>query len=626
VDANLKDSALDAGTAAGTTNGAVENPSVLTSPADEIEAGHALEQSPVPGEHVHTELLDKYPADQPVTTLDAKDMRSLFRAAYDWLAHNAEQVNRLNVFPVPDGDTGTNMLLTIKAAWNNIARRGDAVTVSDVAEAAAEGAHQGSRGNSGVILGQILRGFSHALRGKQDITATDLADALQQASAAAYEAVPSPVEGTILTVSREISSAAISAAESTTDMRKVMEQVVEGADQAVRRTPEQLPVLKKAGVVDSGGKGLFFVFEGMYRALTGQPVRQDGANEEGENLSLKERRERKGNRVIPPVQWGFDVQFLIEKPNKPLSVIAADIAAMGDCPLVEGDDNIVKVHVHVFDPGIALTYGVTTGFLTDVVVENMDDMAAENQIAGVFEGVSVADLPPAVHVHLDETHIGLVAVSPGAGFAEIFRNFGAHGIVEGGQSMNPSVAELTEAVRKLPAQRVIILPNNSNIMMAAQQAAKALGKEKPPRQVSVVPAKNMPQGVAALTVFDPLAEELDDLKKAMEKQMSEVQAGEVTQAVRTAEVDGLSVQHGDFIGLRNGKLVVRGDSLQEVSLDLLKKMDAAKGSLITIYYGNFVAEAAAQDFAETVRGEYSDLDVELAYGGQPHYHFIVSVE
>lgn len=572
------------------------------------------------------ELLEKHPVDQPLTTLDAKDMRSLFRAAYDWLGHNAEHVNRLNVFPVPDGDTGTNMLLTIKSAWNNIAHRSDDTSVADVAEAAAEGAHQGSRGNSGVILGQILRGFSQALRGKQDITANDLAAALQNASAAAYDAVPSPVEGTILTVSREISSAAAQAAESTTDVREVMAQVVEGADQAVLRTPDQLPVLKKAGVVDSGGKGLYFVFEGMYRALTGQSVRPDGHVEEEHDHAAKERRERKGKRDLPPVEWGFDVQFLIEKPNKPVHVIAADIEAMGDCPLVEGDENLVKVHVHVFDPGVALTYGVTTGFLTDIVVENMDDMAAENRAAGSFEEVRVADQPQLVRLHLDETHIGLVAVSPGAGFADIFRNFGAHGIVEGGQSMNPSVAELADAVRKLPAQRVLLLPNNSNILMAAQQAAKLLGKEKPPRQVIVVPTKNMAQGVAALTAFDPLAPEVDDLKKAMESQMNGVQAGEVTQAVRTAEVDGLSVTHGDFIGLRNGKLVVRGSSLHEVSLDLLKKMETAKSSLITLYYGNFVAAAAAEDFAETVRGEYPDQDVELAYGGQPHYHFIIAVE
>jgi DAK2 domain fusion protein YloV len=623
VDAERKDTAFDE-----TQARAGEEPAAQP-PVEAVAPGSPSASAPRPAQADGSqhELLDKYPADQPLTTLDAKDLRSLFRAAYDWLAHNYEQVNRLNVFPVPDGDTGTNMLLTIKSAWNNIVRRDDATTVSDVAEAAAEGAHQGSRGNSGVILGQILRGFSHALRGKTDITAADLADALQQASEAAYDAVPAPVEGTILTVSREISSAASSAAENTSDVRKVMEQVVEGADQAVQRTPEQLPVLKKAGVVDSGGKGLFFVFEGMYRALTGQPVRHgDVFEEETENLSIKERRERKGSRALPPVQWGFDVQFLIEKPKKPVHVISADIAAMGDCPLVEGDEDLVKVHVHVFDPGVALSYGVMTGFLTDVVVENMDDMAAENQFAGVFEGVSAADQPSVVHVHLDETHIGLVAVSPGTGFAEIFRNFGAHAIVEGGQSMNPSVAELADAVRKLPSQRAILLPNNSNIMMAAQQAAKQLGKEKPPRHVTVVSAKNMPQGIAALTAFDPLAEDLDDLKKSMEAQMNDVQAGEVTQAVRTAEVDGISVRHGDFIGLRNGKLVICGNSLQEVSFDLLKKMDAAKGSLITIYYGNFVAEAAAQDFAETVRGEYADLDVELAYGGQPHYHFIVSVE
>lgn len=593
---------------------------------DQPPAAVTQNSAPATGEGSASELVEKYPVDQPLTTLDAKDMRSLFRAAYDWLAHNAEQVNRLNVFPVPDGDTGTNMLLTIKSAWNNIVHRSDAATVGDVAEAAAEGAHQGSRGNSGVILGQILRGFSQSLRGKNDITTADLAHALQNASAAAYDAVPSPVEGTILTVSREISSAAVSAAESTTDMREMMAQVMEGADQAVLRTPDQLPVLKKAGVVDSGGKGLFFFFEGMHRALLGQPVRHmNGADDEPDTSAI-ERRDRKGKRDLPPVEWGFDVQFLIEKPNKPIHIIAADIAAMGDCPLVEGDENLVKVHVHVFDPGVALTYGVTSGFITDVVVENMDDMAAENRAAGTFEDVRVADQPQLVRLHLDETHVGLVAVSPGSGFADIFRNFGAHGIVEGGQSMNPSVAELCDVIRKLPAQRVLLLPNNSNIIMAAQQAAKVLGKEKPPRQVLVVAAKNMPQGVAALTAFDPLAADMDDLKKAMEAQMSQVQAGEVTQAVRTAEVDGISVTHGDFIGLRNGKLVVCGSSLHDVALELLKKMEAAKGSLITVYNGNFVAEAAAQDFAETVRGEYPDQDVELAYGGQPHYHFIISVE
>ena len=405
----------------------------------------------------------------------------------------------------------------------------------------------------------------------------------------------------------------------------MLAHIVEEADRAVRRTPDLLPVLKKAGVVDSGGKGLFFVFEGMYRALTGQPVRQPGDEVAASVIDSRiERRERKGHRELPSIQWGFDVQYLIERPNKPVHVIAADIAALGECPLVEGDEHLVKVHVHVFDPGVALTYGVATGFLTDIVVENMDDMAAEGPHR-IWAREASAE-PPIVSFVLDEDQIGLVAVVPGAGFAEIFRNMGAHGIVEGGQSMNPSVAELSEAVRQLPSKRVVLLPNNGNILMAAQQTAKLMAKETPPRQVTVVASKSMPQGVAALTAFNPLAASLDELKTSMEEQMAAVQSGEVTQAVRTAEVDGISVHQGDFIGLRNGKLVSCGNSLHGIALDLLKKMAASDGSLVTIYYGNFVAEVAAQDFAETVRGEYPEQDIELAYGGQPHYHFILSVE
>lgn len=568
------------------------------------------------------DLTEKYPADQPVTTLDAKDMQSLFRAAYDWLAHNYEQVNRLNVFPVPDGDTGTNMLLTIKSAWNNILHRGGD-TVGEVAAAAAEGAHQGSRGNSGVILGQILRGFSQALRGKKSITTNDLAEALNTAAEAAYDAVPSPVEGTILTVSRDISTAATDAAGNTRDVRRMLAHVVAEADKAVHRTPDLLPVLKKAGVVDSGGKGLFFFFEGMYRALNGQPVRTPG--DEQALAVVDERaqhREHKGHRELPPIQWGFDVQYLIERPNKAVYAIAADIAAMGECPLVEGDDKLVKVHIHVFDPGVALSYGVATGFITDVVVENMDDMAAAMQIGSGVRGAE----PPIVPITLDEEGIGVVAVVPGVGFADIFSNLGAHGLVRGGQSMNPSVAELVEAIRKLPSRRVILLPNNSNIMMASQQAARLLAKETPPHQVAVVPAKTMPQGVAALMAFDPSVDDLEELKGRMEAQVSAVQTGEVTQAVRTAEVDGISVHQGDLIGLHNGKLIACGGSIHGVALELLAKMGTGDSSLITIYYGDFVAEAAAENFAETVSGEYPDQDVELAYGGQPHYHFILSVE
>jgi hypothetical protein len=600
------------GTAGGTATG--------TATGTAAEAAERLSAA----DGTNDDLLQKYPPDQPVIQLDAHDLRSLFRAAYDWLAHNYEQVNRLNVFPVPDGDTGTNMLLTIKSAWNNIVSHGGQ-TVGDVAEAAAEGAHHGSRGNSGVILGQILHGFSQGLKEKSTVTTQDLAEALRHASDAAYKAVPKPVEGTILTVSREVSTAAESSAQSTQDLREMMGQIVEAANDAVDRTPEQLPPLKKAGVVDSGGKGLFYVFEGMYRALTGQPVKEPGDTDSPAVVASRfERRERKGHRPVPEVRWGFDVQYLLEQPNKPVHQIAADIAAMGDCPLVEGDEHLVKVHVHVFDPGIPLAYGVRTGFISDVVVENMDDMvdAVRHEAAGV---PGEFDMAPLV-LHLDEEQIGLVAVVPGDGFARIFADMGAQGIVHGGQSMNPSVADLADAIRALATQRVILLPNNGNIVMAAQQAARLVTKDPHPHHVAVVQTKSMPQGVAALTVYDPAVENLDELRERMEEQVQLVQSGEVTQAVRTAEVDGIHVHQGDIIGLHNDKLVSCGASVTEVALDVLGKMHAVDSAIVTVYYGNFVSEAAAQEFAERVRAEYPAQDVELAYGGQPHYHFILAVE
>ncbi len=558
-----------------------------------------------------------------MTTLDANDLQSLFQAAYEWLAHNYELVNRLNVFPVPDGDTGTNMLLTIKSAWANISHRHNA-TVADVAEAAAEGADHASRGNSGVILGQILQGFSQSLREKATITTHDLALALRDAAEAAYSAVPAPVEGTILTVAREIGVAAESAAHKTRDIRDMLAHIVAAADESVLRTPDQLPVLKQAGVVDSGGKGLFFVFEGMHRALTGQHV----PSRDTESPAFDERyeqMERKGHRALPPIEWGFDVQFLIEQPNKPVPTIAADIAAMGDCPLVEGDEHLVKVHVHVFDPGIPISYGIATGFITDVVVENMDDMAlAMRQRAELATEAQAAESP--VTPMLEEATIGIVAVTPGPGFAEIFAHLGTQGLVQGGQSMNPSVAELAEAVGALSMRHVIILPNNGNILMAAQQAAKAIAKGERGQTLHIVPTRTVPQGIAALTAYDPAEEDVDALVKAMMEHMNDVETGEVTQAVRSAEVDGIAVHQGDIIGLDNGKLVSCGSSVTDVSLDLLGKMNAADGALITIYFGDFVAEAAARDFAETVRGEYPEQDVELAFGGQPHYHYILSVE
>jgi len=537
---------------------------------------------------------DKYPEEEPLNRLDGADVRTLLRSAFDWLAHHQELVNRLNVFPVPDGDTGTNMLLTVKSAWAEIVKRGGQ-TASSVMKAAADGARQGSRGNSGVILGRIFQGMSEALSELPHMTQDDLVAAMRSATEKAYKSVPTPVEGTILTVVREISAAADRAAQRKDDLRQMLAHMVESGDEAVRRTPDQLPVLKKAGVVDSGGKGLFFLFEGMYRAISNQPVAKDAATAVAlsrENLAAAAQQLAydtgdKGHRDLPRIEWGFDVQFLIERPNRSVEAIRADIEAMGDCPLVDGDERLVKVHVHVFDPGIALSYGVNLGFMTDVVVENMDDMALTAQIGMLEEDEEETDAMPQAAFKLAQNlpepdEVGLIVVSPGPGLDDLFFSLHAHCVVSGGQTMNPSTGDLAEAVRALPSRRVIILPNNRNIILAANQAAESLTQDEDDREVAVVASRTMPQGIAALIAFNLHAADLQALSADMSAAMTAIHTGEVTEAVRDAEFDGLSVNIGDVIGLHDGALVVKGTDIDATALDLLARMGVADGEFITI--------------------------------------------
>ena len=575
---------------------------------------------------------------EPVTDLDADDVRYLFRAAHDWMARHYEMVNRLNVFPVPDGDTGTNMLLTLKAAMAAMTPQpeetGDGAAGHVVARAAT-GAHHGSRGNSGVIFGQMLQGWSQALAGRERLTVPDLAAALQHASDVAYAGVPSPVEGTILTVGRAVSQAAAAAATRSRDVREFLRHVVDAADAAVRRTPELLPVLREAGVVDSGGKGLFLIYEGMYRALTGADIADNpdaglAAVAEAEIEHALE----KGKRALPPVRWGFDVQFLVERPNKPPAEILEDVRAMGDYPLVEGDKNIVKVHVHVFDPGVPLSYAVGLGFVSDVVVENMDDMAAaarlmpeatpETASETTLETDAAALSLEAAGVDAD--NVGVVAVAPGPGFTELFHALGAQAVVSGGQTMNPSVADLAAAVAALPCRRVVVLPNNRNIIMAADQAAALLADETPPRTMHVLPTATVPQGIAAMLSYRRDASVLDDLTAAMADAAAQVVTGEVTRAVRAATIDGVAVQTGAVIGLVDGTLVIAAETAEAVVDALLARMVTPATEVITIYRGAAVAEHVGENLAQLVRDRYPELDIELAYGGQPHYFYILSAE
>ncbi len=566
---------------------------------------------------------------QPVTNLDAHTLRDLLNAGLEWLDRHHEIVNALNVFPVPDGDTGTNMLLTMKSACGEI-KEDHLHSAGAVARAAAHGALMGARGNSGVILSQILRGISRSLDDQPTVTGAMLAAALAEGSRVAYKGVNRPVEGTILTVVREAAAAAESAATLDDDLRFIMARTVRAADEAVTNTPKLLPVLAQAGKVDSGGKGLFYILEGMLRALTGEQAPAEAAVGAGP-VQAAAPQPSKGQREIPPLVYGFDVQFLVEGATLDVAAIRERITALGDCPLVEGDETLVKVHVHVPDPGVVLSYAVSLGFVTDVVVENMDDMHIPQMPAGFdpfpprFEdgNASAAPLPDNAEAIGPIEGPGLVAVVPGAGLAGVFRSLGMHYIISGGQTMNPSTQDLLEAIRRVPVSEIIILPNNSNILMAAQQAMNLAETEG--KRVRVVPSKSIPQGISALLALNPHAD-LDHNVAAMTAALSNVQTGEVTVAVQDAHFDGIQVRAGDVIGLLNDTLSATAATAAVAVQTLLEQMGAADLEVITLYYGQPVTVDETHALQESLRELYPDQEIEVVDGGQPFYHYIISAE
>jgi hypothetical protein len=570
-----------------------------------------------------------------ITALDGPGLRDLFAAGLRWLDAHHDIVNALNVFPVPDGDTGTNMLLTMKSALREITTA-NANTVGEVARAAAHGALMGARGNSGVILSQILRGIARSLDDLAVINGPRFAAALSEGSRIAYKGVNRPVEGTILTVVREAAAAAEQAAQQNPDLRFILAETRRAADESVANTPKLLPVLAQANKVDSGGKGLFFILEGMHRSLQGEelPAHALAASAVVSVPSLI--RPTKGRRPIPSLVHGFDVQFLVEGADLDVDAIRIQIAAMGDCPLVEGDRHLVKVHVHVPNPGVPLAYAVGLGFVTDVVVENMDDMHLPEMRPGYdptpprFESAapaprSVAVAPAAPEPDRAPTAAidgpGVIVVAPGKGLAEVFRSLGAHIIVSGGQTMNPSTQDLYQAIIGLPTDQVIILPNNGNIVMAAQQAqALANGKS-----VAVVPSKSVPQGISALLALNPHADLARNVH-AMNAALSSVQTGEVTVAVQDARFDGIEVRAGDVIGLLNDQLTAKGADSATVVKMLLEQMAAADREIITLYYGQPVSAQEAAALVTELSRLFPNQEIESVSGGQPFYHYIISAE
>jgi len=545
-------------------------------------------------------------------TLDGAGLVLALKAGMGWLERNLAAVNALNVFPVPDGDTGTNMFLTMKAAYEAALEGGSAPgrAIGEVASRTAYGALMGARGNSGVILSQIFRGIAKALDGHAMLDGKLLAAALTEASAMAYKAVLKPVEGTLLTVARGTAEAATTAIKASGDVRTVLDAALTGARATLARTPEMLPLLREAGVVDAGGQGFVMILEGMRLHLAGRNIETEDlpeiapATHQTMAFDMGEVTAQHGE-----ADYGYCTNFLLTAaPDVTLDFAALreHFAAMGHSAVIVGDEQYLKAHIHTVDPGACLTYAVQFGSLTQLKIDNMDAQVE------TLEGHTAA-APPLL------AEVAVIAVAAGAGLSAVLGGQGAL-VVRGGQTMNPSTQEILDAINAAPAESVIVLPNNGNVILAARQAAEMTKK-----QVRVLPSKSVPQGIAALARFTFDAD-LDANVAAMTEAMSAVRTGEVTRAVRTATIGGLAVRSGQAIGLIDDVLTVAGADVPSVMLDLLTKMDAGSVELITLYRGADASEADAAALKAHIESTYPDAAVELLPGGQPHYDYVLSVE
>ena len=540
--------------------------------------------------------------------INGQSMKRLVEAGMIWLRTNQQTVNALNVFPVPDGDTGTNMVLTMQSAWNEIKDLGYR-GISDMANAVSKGALMGARGNSGVILSQLWRGFARGVQGKDVMDGPTFAKAFAEARDTAYRGVVRPVEGTILTVAREVAEATEAGLKSTQDAIDILEIAVKAADKAVQKTPELLPVLKQAGVVDSGGKGLFFILEGMLRHVYGESL-------ETPLMSVQPISNMQLHNAMEDVEEGQDYEVVVDfmpSDNFELQKFYGRLEEMGTSIQVGEGEGMYRMHIHVplekrYEP---IDYIMGLGTITKVAMENllaqMDDIEKSKAAR-----ISFAPVEPG--------QIAVVVVSPGAGLSRIFASLGVAAVVEGGQTMNPSTQDILNSFENFPTDKVIILPNNKNIIMAANQA-----KDVTVKQVAVVPSRTVPQGLAAMLSLQPDGE-LDSVAEKMTKALSAIQTGEITVATRTVEIDGVNVKNGEVIALLDGKLVASAGSVEEACFKLLEKAKADEHELITLFYGQDTPHAEANRIADEIREKYGDQEIEVQQGGQPHYQFIISVE
>lgn len=539
--------------------------------------------------------------------IDGQDLKLLVEAGLSWLKTNQQLVNALNVFPVPDGDTGTNMVLTLQAAFNEIAQSSEK-NIGKMAKDFAQGALMGARGNSGVILSQLCRGFARAMDNFETMDADIFVNALAESRNTAYKGVVRPVEGTILTVAKDMSLAAVEARTKTDDLSIMLEQVVEAGEKSVENTPELLPILKSAGVVDSGGKGLFVIIEGMLRYIKGEPLDVALTTVQPISALALENAEHE-------IEEGQEVEVVIDfEPKGMLDIqrMYAELSDIGTSIQLGEGDGMYRMHIHttVENQYRPIDYIGTLGTWSKIAMENLLIQLESSK----------SKKPELVLADVEPGQIAVVAVSPGKGISQIFASLGVAAIVEGGQTMNPSTEEILASFENLSTDKIVILPNNKNIVLAAKTSIPLSKKN-----VVVIPSTSIPQGLSAILRLDPDAE-LSEIEKEMNAALTEVKTGEVTIATRSVALNGVDVKEGQVIGLLNGKLVVSGDELGKTCLDLLEKASTKDNERITFFYGKDITRPDVDKIVDQVREAYPDHEIEVHDGGQPHYQFILSIE
>lgn len=540
-----------------------------------------------------------------IQCIDGNKFRDMFVSGANNLQNNKDLVDKLNVFPVPDGDTGTNMSLTISYAIKELSKVNND-NITDIGKALSKGSLMGARGNSGVILSQIIRGIAKSIEGKDSLNVNDLALALKNGSDTAYKAVIKPIEGTILTVIRETGEYAVKIANENMDMIEFLELVVKQANESLEKTPELLKALKEAGVVDSGGKGLVLMLEGMLSSLKGNNI-DSIAGGVSSNVEVKVEQ----NISTEDIKFQYCTEFILESDKVDDLVIREKFMKFGDSLAVVGDEGVIKVHVHTNDPGLALQEALSYGQLLTIKIENMKLQ---------HENVVLSEAEQTKKVQVEEKEYGFIATSMGEGLAQIFKDFGVDHIIEGGQTMNPSTEDFMKAIESLHARNIIILPNNSNIIMAANQA-----KELSDKNIIVIPTKNVAQAFATLVTFDGDAT-AEENESNMVEALSTVKSGQVTYAVRDTVINDIEVKEGNIIGLAEGKLLAAGEGVNEITTDLIEKLVDEDSAIITLFYGEDTSKEDAEALASDLEEKFEDIDVELHYGGQPLYYYLISVE